>query len=1222
MDLIDILGYEFVRNALMVAVLASLLCGLVGTFVVIKRLVFISGGVSHAAFGGLGICHFFGLPPLVGAGAAAVLAALLVSRTDRGSGRSRDALIGILWAVGMAVGVVFIARTPGYAPNLTTYLFGDILAVSRTLVIATGVLVATVLACVALLFKELVAVSFDEEFARAQGLPVRRLLMLLMVLIALSVVLLIQAVGVILSIALLTIPPTISLSTSQTFRGVMVQATLLGLVMTVGGLAMSFAWSLPSGPTIVLVGFVMLLVSSARKWLATRRAVRAAAVLLAVLGPATSVSAQQETGAARRVTESIGHLEFLGEAVVPPIPDDPVPLGGLSGITYDQQSDRYYVISDDRAQHGPARIYTLEIGISRDRPGSASVRTIGYTELQLPDGAAFGQAAIDPEGIALTADGTLIVTSEGSAASAVPPFVREFSLDGRQLAEFPLSERYTPRRDGQSGVRDNLALESAALTPDGRWFFTGTENALAQDGGVSTLRSASPSRILRFDTTTRGLVGEYLYMADRVAEPPSDGSFTASGLVEILALDVDRLITMERSFSRGAGNQIRLYEVNLGAATDIRNLDSLSRHGLEGVVAADKRLLLDVHSLGIEPDNLEGMAFGPRLADGARTLLLLADDNFNLRQRSQLLAFALHDRTLTIEEIQGDAHVSPQVGDWVRRVEGVVTAVDSDPRGGGFWMQQTMVTDTASPARSSGIRVDDPKTTVAVGDVVSVDGAVNERAFGNDLGVTSLRAGQVRVLAAGSPLPEPVVVGGTGRRPPAEIVDDDRMTRMDPCCDGIDFYESLEGMRVRVDDAVVVGATSRYGEIAVVTDGAERASVRTRRGGVVIRPGDANPERLILSGQLTPDPPPASVGDRFVAPVVGVLDYSFGNFKLLVEGWPRVEPRAATRPEPPLRGTDSALSVASYNVLNLDPGDGAEAFRRLAATVVEGLGSPDLLGLQEIQDDSGATDDGVTSADGTLALLIDAIAAAGGPRYEYRQIDPENNVDGGEPGGNIRVVWMFRPERVRWMDRGDAGPRSEVEVRSSETGVELSLSPGRIGSQHPAFAGDAEKGWEGGRKCLAGEVTFRGQTLFLVNCHLKSKRGDDGLFGARQPPAFRSEEQRSAQARKIRALVERILVMDPEAAIVVVGDMNEHEFRAPMRVLTGTSMENLTERLPLEDRYSFNYQGNSQLLDHILVSRSLAARVHGIRIAHLNADSPHGTRASDHDPVLVWLDFD
>lgn len=257
----ELWSYDFIRQAVYAALLASLLCGVIGTFVVVKRLVFISGGVSHAAFGGLGVCYYLGLEPLLGAAVVAVVSALLVAAGSRRWIRSQDAVIGILWSVGMAIGVVFVALSPGYAPNLMTYLFGNILTVGQGVVMVTLGFTVLVVGFVLLFFKEFVAVSFDEEFARVQGVPVGMFMAVLMVMVALSVVLLIQMVGIILVIALLSIPPVISLVLTRGFVSVILLSTLIGAIMTLGGLVLSYIFDLPSGPTMVLLGALLMILT-------------------------------------------------------------------------------------------------------------------------------------------------------------------------------------------------------------------------------------------------------------------------------------------------------------------------------------------------------------------------------------------------------------------------------------------------------------------------------------------------------------------------------------------------------------------------------------------------------------------------------------------------------------------------------------------------------------------------------------------------------------------------------------------------------------------------------------------------------------------------------------------------------------------------------------------------------------------------------------------------
>lgn len=266
----DALSYEFLRNALLAGVFAAVLCGVIGPFVVVKRLAFISDGISHAAFGGMGVCFFLGIDPILGAVLVAVASALALGSVDTDTIRSYDALIGVLWAVGLAVGIVFVYKTPGYAPNLISYLFGNILMVSRRDVLVILALAVCVLVVLALLWKGLVAVAFDEVFARVQGAPVRLLLTVLLTLIALSVVILIQVVGIILVVALLTIPPVLSLMLCKDLWSVVVSSVLVGVGMTLGGLGLSFAYDLPSGPAIILLGAALLLAVYGARRLAGR----------------------------------------------------------------------------------------------------------------------------------------------------------------------------------------------------------------------------------------------------------------------------------------------------------------------------------------------------------------------------------------------------------------------------------------------------------------------------------------------------------------------------------------------------------------------------------------------------------------------------------------------------------------------------------------------------------------------------------------------------------------------------------------------------------------------------------------------------------------------------------------------------------------------------------------------------------------------------------------
>jgi zinc transport system permease protein len=260
-ELYAALNYDFMQNALIASFLVSVMGAITGTFIVIKRLVFLSGGISHGAFAGLGGAYFLGLNPMLGAMVVAVISALGVTRAVLKQSQPADATIGILWATGMAIGVLFVFSTPGYVPDLMPYLFGDILTISDQQLAWMAVFCLAIVVVTYMLFRQLVAVSFDDEFARLRGLPVGLLLSILMVMNSAVIVMMIQSVGIILVMALLTIPPLIGLALAVDIRSVMLTAFISALLTTVGGLFLSYYLDLPSGPVIVLSGLVLLVVA-------------------------------------------------------------------------------------------------------------------------------------------------------------------------------------------------------------------------------------------------------------------------------------------------------------------------------------------------------------------------------------------------------------------------------------------------------------------------------------------------------------------------------------------------------------------------------------------------------------------------------------------------------------------------------------------------------------------------------------------------------------------------------------------------------------------------------------------------------------------------------------------------------------------------------------------------------------------------------------------------
>lgn len=565
-------------------------------------------------------------------------------------------------------------------------------------------------------------------------------------------------------------------------------------------------------------------------------------------------------------------------------------------------------------------------------------------------------------------------------------------------------------------------------------------------------------------------------------------------------------------------------------------------------------------------------------------------------------------------DIQERAHLSPLNGRSVSGVTGVVTATRSN----GFWMQDPA--PDSAPSTSEGIFVfTSSAPTVNVADSVTVGGTVVEYRAGGTSGTTNLTVTEiavpsVTVTGSGAALPAATLVGSGGRVPPSAVIDDDangdveRSGTYSATVDGIDFWESMEGMRVRLDNAAVVGPRSTFNELPVVPAG---SGVRTSRGGIAIGATDFNPERVILDDGLAAVPS-AQVGDTLSGSTTGVLDYSFGNFKLLPTSTPTVSSGNLSAETTTPQGAGQ-LAVGTFNVENLDPADPQSKFDALADTIVTNLRSPDLLVLEEVQDNDGPTNSTTVAADQTLNELASAVSAAGGPAYSWRQISPVDDQDGGEPGGNIRVAFLYRTDRgLAFVDRPGGTATNATSVTGSGASTALTYSPGRIQPTNSA--------WASSRKPLAGEFTWNGQRLFVVANHFNSKGGDDPLFGRFQPPSRSSESKRHSQANLVRGFVDSLLAADTNANVVVAGDINDFEFSQTADILVGTggqAMTDLPRTLAQAERYTYVYEGNSQVLDHILLSRTLSTYAYDI--VHVNAEFT--TQVSDHDPQVARLTF-
>ena len=558
------------------------------------------------------------------------------------------------------------------------------------------------------------------------------------------------------------------------------------------------------------------------------------------------------------------------------------------------------------------------------------------------------------------------------------------------------------------------------------------------------------------------------------------------------------------------------------------------------------------------------------VVDGVATGTILNDDIIPLR----------------IFEIQGEAHGSAYVGQPVI-TSGIVTAVD----GNGFYLQDA--TGDGNARTSDALFVfTDTKPTVAVGDKVEVRGTVGEFVPGaNSLSITQIASPTISVVSTGNALPAAVRIGAGGVLPPTDIIDDDGFATYDPENDGIDFYESLEAMRVTIEAPLVVAETTGFGETWVVASGGAGATGVNARGGIAISDGDYNPEKIqidadsdVFAGYV----PGHTQGDR-LGDVTGVVSYSFNSYEVLVtEAVTVTEDVTLGRETTALDGDIDNLSIATFNLENLDPTDPQGKFDLLAGNIVFNLSAPDIIGVQEIQDANGAAQGGDLSGIVTAQKLIDAIKALGGPNYVYVEVAPTTpNSTGGEPGGNIRNGFFYNADRVSYV---------------ADSAV---LVPGQ------AFVGT--------RSPLAASFLFNGEVVTAINVHFTSRGGSDALFGATQPPSNAGDGARIAQAQAVRDYVDGLLAADPDGKIAVLGDFNAFYFEESLERLTGDGvLSNLHTLLPEEERYSYLFEGNLQALDNILVTGSLFA---GARYdaVHINAEQrdDKSARATDHDPQLA-----
>ena len=565
-----------------------------------------------------------------------------------------------------------------------------------------------------------------------------------------------------------------------------------------------------------------------------------------------------------------------------------------------------------------------------------------------------------------------------------------------------------------------------------------------------------------------------------------------------------------------------------------------------------------------------------------------------------------------IGEVQGESHESPLVGKEVVINNVVVTKTDKT----GFYVQDK-VSDN-NPKTSDAVYVASEEK-VESGDLLKVQGTVKE----GYMEEYSVKPGQTFKKPAGS-LTVTQIINATitklgkadlpkalniSEKMPKDIVDN-TPTKYNPESEALDYWESLEGMRVEVTKPKVTGPQYK-GDIYVLP-GDYKGQKLNNIGGVNLRPGVQNTEVL-----------PITVGNKFVAKakdyfnenITGVVTYKNKTYKIDPSSVPAIQDGGLKREVSKIYPSEDKLTIASYNIENFSANNKGhdetpeEKVDKIANSFIKEVHSPDIITLIEVQDNNGGVNDGTVDGVKSGEKLAQRIKSLGGPDYKYTEIAPVDGKDGGKPGANIRVAYLYNPKRVTLIGKEKGGSEEAARFVNGH----LEKNPARIDPTSVHF--------EKVRKSLAAEFEFKGERIVVIANHLKSKLGDDAIYGSNQPSVENTKAKRIEEAKILNAFIKEGLRQNPNLKFVLTGDFNDFEFSDSVKTIVGNELVNLMAEHEQGDRYSYFYRGSNQSLDNILISKNIKDKV-VFSPVHINASfmEEHG-RASDHDPVVVQIDF-
>ncbi len=553
-----------------------------------------------------------------------------------------------------------------------------------------------------------------------------------------------------------------------------------------------------------------------------------------------------------------------------------------------------------------------------------------------------------------------------------------------------------------------------------------------------------------------------------------------------------------------------------------------------------------------------------------------------------------------ISDIQGCGHVSAFVGQRVNGVEGIVTHKFSN----GFTMQ-SIIDDSMDCSSEAVFVMTGEYPNVKPGQQVIVDAVVNEYSAGvendHNLSRTELIDPKIKVINENGQYPVPITLGKIGTVPMNFIK---QSNEFDIYKNGLDYYESLEFMVVEIERGIVVGPKNSYNEFFVLPETFISANAISDIGALNKSLLDENPEKIMIDAASSFSQA-VNVGDRFTQPIVGIMDYTFGNYRIWTISNPIIESQTIVT-NSSMSFEKTALTVATYNIENFSRFDDQSKIRQIGCQIAKELQSPDIVLLNELLDDSGTKDDGVVTAEKNLETLIQAITDCGGPNYAYSDNPPKNNADGGIPGGNIRSCVIFLEETELSLEK----PLSEIgEITFDNGKFEIEKNPYRLFKTNDYFNGT--------RKPTVWLFSWEGEQFLIMGVHLISHSANSPDWGNLQPPEKPEQFKREQQTVLINDYVQYLEKYNSELNIILAGDFNDYPWSDTLETLIENTSLYFPNPQNTTDKFSYIYEGNAFQFDYIIVNKNLNKRISHYSILHLNTLVDNKAKVSDHDPVLI-----